>query len=78
MFLTYFYPTRNTRQLARQSKLKCRRANLCFEQFEARITPAGTETDGVAWVKVLGDDPARLWFNVNTVDDLVQANGMVS
>lgn len=28
--------------------------------------------------RALGDDPARLWFNVNTVDDLVQANGMVS
>jgi molybdopterin-guanine dinucleotide biosynthesis protein A len=28
--------------------------------------------------RVLGDDHARLWFNVNTVDDLAQANGMVS
>jgi molybdopterin-guanine dinucleotide biosynthesis protein A len=26
--------------------------------------------------QALGGDPARLWFNVNTTDDLVRANGM--
>ncbi len=26
----------------------------------------------------LGSDPGRLWFNVNTAEDLVRANGMVS
>lgn len=28
--------------------------------------------------QALGGDPARLWFNVNTADDLVRANGMAS
>lgn len=28
--------------------------------------------------QALGGDPSRLWFNVNTADDLVRANGMVS
>jgi len=26
----------------------------------------------------LGGDPARLWFNVNTAEDLARANGMIS
>ena len=28
--------------------------------------------------QALGGDPSRLWFNVNTTDDLVRANGMAS
>lgn len=58
MFSANFFSARRVNSSARKSKYKCRRANLCFEQFETRITPAGIETDGVAWVKVLGDDPA--------------------
>lgn len=58
MFNTHFFSNRQDRRAAQRAKRKCRRMNPCFEQFEARVTPAGVETDGVAWVKVLGDDPA--------------------
>lgn len=58
MFNSRFFSSRHGNPTAKPSKLKCRRAHLCFEQFEKRIVPAGIETDGVAWVKVLGDDPA--------------------
>lgn len=48
------------------------RAVAFHEALRVRVVP---EAD---LLRVIEGEPGRLWFNVNTADDLVRANGMVS